>query len=237
MGDACHTHSSKLGQAMNVSMLDAFDLNWKLAHTIFGLTNDRSSLLKTYVSERRDNALTLNNSDKRWYDSCYGKKKLSGGARVFSEDEMLAELKNFVASDSVEYEAELADQRMTSDGADAMIRYNAGALTEAEVGRCRCEEIRKRQSDPSTRLDGIHGKYDVVVRTGKDLLENGGICQTVLRALINDLIPQLPPWLFKIFSMTSLGYMSFEWTQLPTSVKAFAEMRLYHTTTLIASSA
>lgn len=31
-GDACHTHSAKAGQGMNVSMNDSFNLGWKLAH-------------------------------------------------------------------------------------------------------------------------------------------------------------------------------------------------------------
>ena len=30
-GDACHTHSAKAGQGMNVSMADAWNLGWKLA--------------------------------------------------------------------------------------------------------------------------------------------------------------------------------------------------------------
>lgn len=30
-GDACHTHSPKAGQGMNVSMMDTFNLGWKLA--------------------------------------------------------------------------------------------------------------------------------------------------------------------------------------------------------------
>jgi phenol 2-monooxygenase len=31
-GDACHTHSAKAGQGMNVSMQDGFNLAWKLGH-------------------------------------------------------------------------------------------------------------------------------------------------------------------------------------------------------------
>ena len=31
LGDACHTHSAKAGQGMNVSMQDGFNLGWKLA--------------------------------------------------------------------------------------------------------------------------------------------------------------------------------------------------------------
>src|SRR4029078_2398198 len=35
-GDACHTHSPKAGQGMNVSMQDAFNLGWKLASVLQG---------------------------------------------------------------------------------------------------------------------------------------------------------------------------------------------------------
>jgi phenol 2-monooxygenase (NADPH) len=35
-GDACHTHSAKAGQGMNVSMADAWNLGWKLASVLRG---------------------------------------------------------------------------------------------------------------------------------------------------------------------------------------------------------
>jgi phenol 2-monooxygenase len=35
-GDACHTHSPKAGQGMNVSMADTFNLGWKLASVVTG---------------------------------------------------------------------------------------------------------------------------------------------------------------------------------------------------------
>ena len=35
-GDACHTHSPKAGQGMNVSMQDSFNLGWKLASVLRG---------------------------------------------------------------------------------------------------------------------------------------------------------------------------------------------------------
>ena len=35
-GDACHTHSPKAGQGMNVSMQDGFNLGWKLAAVLRG---------------------------------------------------------------------------------------------------------------------------------------------------------------------------------------------------------
>jgi len=64
MGDACHTHSAKAGQGMNVSIQDGWNLSWKLAAVL----DDRApaSLLDTYSSERRVIAQDLINFDKEW---------------------------------------------------------------------------------------------------------------------------------------------------------------------------
>jgi phenol 2-monooxygenase len=49
-GDACHTHSPKAGQGMNISMQDAFNLGWKLAAVLRG--QSAPALLSTYSAER-----------------------------------------------------------------------------------------------------------------------------------------------------------------------------------------
>ncbi|TDM09758.1 MAG: hypothetical protein C4K60_01575 [Ideonella sp. MAG2] len=49
-GDACHTHSPKAGQGMNVSMQDTFNLGWKLIHVLQGRAD--ASLLHSYARER-----------------------------------------------------------------------------------------------------------------------------------------------------------------------------------------
>ena len=51
VGDACHTHSPKAGQGMNVSMHDSFNLGWKLASVIRGQSS--AEILHTYSAERR----------------------------------------------------------------------------------------------------------------------------------------------------------------------------------------
>lgn len=51
VGDACHTHSPKAGQGMNVSMHDSFNLGWKLASVIRG--HSSPEILHTYAAERR----------------------------------------------------------------------------------------------------------------------------------------------------------------------------------------
>lgn len=61
-GDACHTHSPKAGQGMNVSMQDAFNLGWKLAAVLEG-RNDRA-VLRTYSAERQAVAQDLIDFDR-----------------------------------------------------------------------------------------------------------------------------------------------------------------------------
>ena len=63
-GDACHTHSPKAGQGMNVSMQDAFNLGWKLAAVLEGRADP--SLLHTYSSERQALAQGLIDFDREW---------------------------------------------------------------------------------------------------------------------------------------------------------------------------
>ncbi|SFR45323.1 FAD-dependent monooxygenase [Litoreibacter janthinus] len=61
-GDACHTHSPKAGQGMNVSMADTFNLGWKLASVLRGQASP--ALLHTYSEERRAKAKELIDFDR-----------------------------------------------------------------------------------------------------------------------------------------------------------------------------
>ena len=61
-GDACHTHSPKAGQGMNVSMADSFNLGWKLASVL--LERSAPEVLHTYSSERQAVAKELIDFDR-----------------------------------------------------------------------------------------------------------------------------------------------------------------------------
>lgn len=63
-GDACHTHSAKAGQGMNVSMGDTFNLGWKLISVLTGKSD--SSLLRSYSEERQVVAQGLIDYDHKW---------------------------------------------------------------------------------------------------------------------------------------------------------------------------
>jgi len=61
-GDACHTHSPKAGQGMNVSMADTFNLGWKLAAVL--REQAAPALLHTYSEERCAKAKELIDFDR-----------------------------------------------------------------------------------------------------------------------------------------------------------------------------
>lgn len=64
MGDACHTHSAKAGQGMNVSMQDGWNLAWKLGYVLSGLGEE--GLLGSYSDERQVTAKNLIDFDLEW---------------------------------------------------------------------------------------------------------------------------------------------------------------------------
>jgi len=77
-GDACHTHSAKAGQGMNVSMQDTFNLGWKLAAVLQG--KSLPSLLHTYSAERKAIAKQLIDFDREFSKMFSAPSKESGSA-------------------------------------------------------------------------------------------------------------------------------------------------------------
>jgi phenol 2-monooxygenase len=63
-GDACHTHSAKAGQGMNVSMADSWNLGWKLGSVLRGTA--KPQLLHTYSEERQAVAKQLIDFDREF---------------------------------------------------------------------------------------------------------------------------------------------------------------------------
>ncbi|TKA65135.1 hypothetical protein B0A55_11275 [Friedmanniomyces simplex] len=77
-GDACHTHSAKAGQGMNVSMNDAYNLGWKLAAVLHGTADPK--LLHTYNDERQGIAKLLIDFDRKISKLFAAKPKGKDGA-------------------------------------------------------------------------------------------------------------------------------------------------------------
>lgn len=79
-GDACHTHSPKAGQGMNVSLQDGYNIGWKLAMVLKGQAD--SSLLRTYDLERGKVATDLVEFDRNWTKIVSGKPEKDANGEV-----------------------------------------------------------------------------------------------------------------------------------------------------------
>ncbi|MFK8019563.1 MAG: FAD-dependent monooxygenase [Pseudomonadales bacterium] len=103
-GDACHTHSPKAGQGMNVSIHDTFNLGWKLAAVLMGKC--KTSILHTYSSERRKIAHDLITLDKTFAQlvgaRASAQKKLSDNSTDDIE-KYLAVQNGFIAGTGIQY--------------------------------------------------------------------------------------------------------------------------------------
>lgn len=109
-GDACHTHSPKAGQGMNVSMADAFNLGWKLAAVLQGQAD--AQLLHTYALERRAKAVELIEFD-RDMARLFSAKPTAGGA----------------AADTARFQQYFAQHGRYTAGVET--RYDASLITGA----------------------------------------------------------------------------------------------------------
>ena len=83
-GDACHTHSPKAGQGMNVSMQDGFNLGWKLASVLRGQSAPK--LLRTYSAERQAIARELIEFDAKFAKMFSAHPKGSSDAKAAGVD-------------------------------------------------------------------------------------------------------------------------------------------------------
>ncbi len=103
-GDACHTHSPKAGQGMNVSMGDTFNLGWKLVHVLTGRSDE--SLLKSYHTERWVEAKRLIDTDHQWsrvMSAPPGESELDGKDMPRIQSHFIANLE-FTGGLSVKYD-------------------------------------------------------------------------------------------------------------------------------------
>jgi 2-polyprenyl-6-methoxyphenol hydroxylase-like FAD-dependent oxidoreductase len=104
-GDACHTHSPKAGQGMNVSMQDAFNLGWKLASVL----RQRSAphLLHSYSSERQAVAKELIDFDREWAEILASAKGNNKGADAAETQNYFVRHGHYTAGTATHYRLSL----------------------------------------------------------------------------------------------------------------------------------
>lgn len=99
-GDACHTHSPKAGQGMNVSMGDSFNLGWKLVSVLQGRSDP--GLLRSYSAERQDVAQALIDFDQEWA-RVISQRDSDGGGDTPTFQKYFVEHGRYTAGVSVRY--------------------------------------------------------------------------------------------------------------------------------------
>lgn len=114
-GDACHTHSPKAGQGMNVSMQDAFNLGWKLAAVLQGQA--APELLHSYSAERQAIAKELIDFDREFAAMFSAKPKTADDENGIDPAEFqryFIKQGRFTAGTATQYRP----SRLTGDGQD-----------------------------------------------------------------------------------------------------------------------
>ena len=105
-GDACHTHSPKAGQGMNVSIHDAFNLGWKLSSVLLKRANH--SILNTYNKERRAVAKNLIKLDKDFAKLVAGNEGRNNNLMQHSSKDIkryFEKQMGFIAGTSIQYDS------------------------------------------------------------------------------------------------------------------------------------
>ena len=140
-GDACHTHSPKAGQGMNVSMQDSFNLGWKLASVLRGRSSPK--ILRTYSAERRAIAQDLIDFDRKWARMFSAPPKSAGDAEGEAVDpaefqDYFMQQGRFTAGTATRYHpsiicAEATHQRLASGFPVGMRFHSAPVIRLADA--------------------------------------------------------------------------------------------------------
>lgn len=196
-GDACHTHSPKAGQGMNMSLQDGYNIGWKLAYVLKGLASP--DLLKTYNLEREELAKELITFDREFtqlFSSTAGQDQ-EIAAKVFAEH----------FSKSLRYTAGLmtkyADSSITSlKGSEAELAKNVIVgmrLPSAQVVR-----LSDARAVPLTKLLLANGRWRIIVFAG-DILEEKMAGRLAMVSL------QMGRWNTILMTMLVLRIVGCDW--------------------------
>jgi phenol 2-monooxygenase len=159
-GDACHTHSPKAGQGMNVSLQDGYNIGWKLGHVLTGRAPE--SLLETYVLEREQTARELIAFDQRFSKLFSTTYRQENGIRPERLQEEFTKAGRYTAGLATRYGSSVLTHEDSNNDALAK-RLQVGArFPSAPVARlCDGKRVQLAQGVPSD------GRWHLVVLAGE----------------------------------------------------------------------
>ncbi|KAK3681120.1 FAD binding domain-containing protein [Podospora appendiculata] len=103
-GDACHTHSPKAGQGMNVSLQDGHNIGWKLGMVLNGQA-PHAALLETYLVERERTATELIDFDRHFTRLFSSKYRQEHGITPQHFADQFVKAGRYTAGQAVQYDA------------------------------------------------------------------------------------------------------------------------------------
>lgn len=244
VGDACHTHSPKAGQGMNVSMMDSYNLAWKLIYSINGLTPESAAgtpdpVLNTYHLERQTIARELIEFDRAFSSMFSGKIGLTEEGRAGLTHEQFLEVfstgNGFTSGCGIEYPENLLVEKTTledrmripksSQGSDY---YLSGVL---QPGRRLLNVKVKRHADGNPRdlQDDFSstGRFRVLCLTSSDLLDTEGTSTKTLNTLGSSVYPKFPSSVVEQVAIHPRLERDFIWQDVPSALKKYSEMSFY----------
>jgi phenol 2-monooxygenase len=212
---------------MNVSMMDSYDLSWKLMYSLNELAVDPIKLLDTYEIDRRENAQNLIDFDKGWYTKLYKGSASRKDDATFITIEMGA----FISGCGIEYEEGYLVERFPNSQISPVMSedYWSGILREDR----RLFDIRTFRFADGCRRH-IHddfpsdGRFRIMALVSTDLLDSAGRSATALTTLCSKIVPSFLPGFVELVIPHPLDGHSFEWTDVPECVKQTAEMRVHN---------
>ncbi|RAO66308.1 uncharacterized protein BHQ10_002320 [Talaromyces amestolkiae] len=196
VGDACHTHSPKAGQGMNVSMMDSYNLAWKLAHTLHGLSpepqkankasesNTPTTVLNTFEHERLTVARQLIEFDSKFSSMFSGQIGAEKSVEGLTHDEFLkvfSDGSGFTSGCGVEYAPSIIVDQVSDPetiahvDAISFVKKDAYLSGVLRPGRRLLDTIVRRYADANLRH--LHddflstGRYRILVFTTDDLVD------------------------------------------------------------------
>ncbi|KAJ5825360.1 hypothetical protein N7474_002498 [Penicillium riverlandense] len=237
-GDACHTHSPKAGQGMNVSMMDSYNLAWKLIYAINGLTphseGQPDDILDTYHIERHTIAQELIEFDRAFSSMFSGKIGApEDGAGGLTHEEFLKVFSRgngFTSGCGIEYPENMTVNRGLKENNNPIhgTDYLSGVLRpgrrllNVRVIRHADGYRRDLQDDfPST------GRFRILCLASSDLLNPQGISAQTLKQL-SQLIGRFPQSLVEQVAIHPRLPKDFMWNDVPSELKLRSEMNFYN---------
>ncbi|MCJ1472380.1 hypothetical protein MMC13_001027 [Lambiella insularis] len=239
-GDACHTHSPKAGQGMNVSMMDSYNLSWKLAYHLQSLTagspkngNSSIELLNSYEHERREIARGLIDFDTKFSSMFSGHIGVNGEEEGLTHEQFLDVFSagnGFTSGCGIEYPA--SDLTLKN----ARVRVNPVTGTDYLAGTLRpgrrllsVRVIRHADGNPRELQDDFssNGRFKILLLASTDLLNPKGPSAKAIQAIARA-IDRYPTGIVQLVVLHTLpNTHDISWRDLPPELRQYAEMRFH----------